>query len=172
MGKEVVTHQPQSLPASKQLAMSLVLKTRKHAALKGNPIAPVSKEQWENINQAIIKTVELILSKNVTLDSFGPDYWEMDEGLGVALVAEIRREIKELCTLRDPKLQRELMKMARDITHKEFRFPYRGGGVWFRFKMTNLQKAAQPIIITESDSLPNTVKIIPEITEQEVSRLK
>ncbi|KAI2470137.1 hypothetical protein F4781DRAFT_391870, partial [Annulohypoxylon bovei var. microspora] len=163
----ISTPQPQYLPTSKQPPNSPVLKTRKHAALTGNPTIPVSAEQWENVNQAIETTVELILSKNVTLDSFGPDYWEMDEGLGIALVAEIRREIKEICTLGDPKLQRELMKMARDITRKEFRFPYRGGGVWFRFKMTDLQKAVQPITDLGSDVSPEGTEVIYEAMEGE-----
>ncbi|KAI1449260.1 hypothetical protein F5Y02DRAFT_256164 [Annulohypoxylon stygium] len=155
VGKEAAKSQPRS-PTHKQLRRPLVLKTRKHAALKGNPTIPVSAEQWININQAIVKTVEFILSKNVTLDSFGPGYWEMDEGFGIALIAEIRRKIKEICTLISPKLQKELTKMAHDVTHKEFRFSYRGGGVWFRFKMTNLQKAVQPIIIPDNDVPPNT----------------
>ncbi|KAI0110969.1 hypothetical protein F4776DRAFT_641222 [Hypoxylon sp. NC0597] len=119
-------------------------KGRKHAALKGNPTGPVSAEQWENVNQAIEKTVELILSRKLALDSLRPGCWVMHEGLGVALVAEIRRPIREVCSLTNPKLQNKLRKMASDVTHKEFRFLYQGGGVWFRFKMTDLKKATQP----------------------------
>lgn len=128
------TPQPQSNKATKELPRTPVSKSRKHAALKGSPTGTVSPEQWDNVNRAIVQTVDLILSKNITLDGFGPDYWEMDEGLGIALVAEIRRAIKETCTLSDPKLQREISKMACDVMHEEFRFPYKGGGVWFRFK--------------------------------------
>ncbi|KAI1374901.1 hypothetical protein F4677DRAFT_446806 [Hypoxylon crocopeplum] len=127
-------------------------RNRKHAALRGTPTVYVSAEQWKNVNQAIEKTVDLVIGKRVALDSFGPRYWEMDEGLGVALVAEIRRPIKEICTLGDLKLQRELRKMARDVTHKEFRFPYKGGGVWFRFNMTDLQKATKSPLELELDA--------------------
>ncbi|KAI1211810.1 uncharacterized protein F4807DRAFT_416486 [Annulohypoxylon truncatum] len=169
MGEEVTTTQAQPPPLSKQLIKPLSLKTRKHAALKGRPMVPISTEQWENINRAIVKTVELILTKNLTLNSFGPDYWEMDEGLGIALVAEIRRGIKEICTLGDPKLQKKLMEMARDITHKEFRFSYRGGGVWFRFKMIDLQKAVQPVIIPEDDVSPNSSKMVHKVIGGEIS---
>ncbi|KAI1411421.1 hypothetical protein F5Y13DRAFT_200993 [Hypoxylon sp. FL1857] len=144
-GKGALTSQLPSNQAPKRPLNPPVSKGRKHAALKGNPTVPVTAEQWKNINQAIEETVELVLSKNLTLDGYGPDCWEMDEGLGVALVAEIRRPIKETCTLSDPKLEKELRKMARDVTQKEFRFPYKGGGVWFRFKMTDLQKATQRV---------------------------
>ncbi|KAI1779403.1 hypothetical protein F4818DRAFT_438177 [Hypoxylon cercidicola] len=140
-------------------------RSRKHAALKGSPTTTVSAEQWNNINQAIVKTVDSVLTQNITLDSFGPDYWEMDEGFGIALVAEIRRTIKETCTLSDPKLQRELRKMACDITHEEFRFPYKGGGVWFRFKMTDLQKAIKPMVSQQSDASPIINKNHKEIAE-------
>lgn len=130
----VSSPQSQSNKAIKQSTKPPVSKGRKHAALKGNPTVSVSAEQWKNINQAIEKTVDQVLARNINLDSFGPDYWEMDGDYGIALVAEIRRAIKETCTLKDPKLQREIRKMACDVTHGEFRFPYKGGGVWFRFK--------------------------------------
>lgn len=111
-------------------------KYKKHMALKGNARVRVSTEQWNNVNRAIEKTVEMILSKNTTPESFGPGpgHWEMDEGLGVALVAEIIRPINEICSLSNPKLREQLKGMARDVTQKEFRFPCNGGGVWFRFK--------------------------------------
>ncbi|KAI1140694.1 hypothetical protein F5Y05DRAFT_374506 [Hypoxylon sp. FL0543] len=133
-GKEAPSTQLPSSETPKRPPNSPASKGRKHAALKGSPTVPVSAEQWRNVNLAIEKTVELLLEKDLTLDSLGPDHWELDEGLGVALVAEIRRAIKERCTLSDRKLQKELKKMAGDVTHKEFRFPCKGGGVWFRFK--------------------------------------
>ncbi|KAI1473648.1 hypothetical protein F4774DRAFT_30901 [Daldinia eschscholtzii] len=117
----------------------------RHAALKSAPTVALSAGRWQNVNRAIEKTVEVVLSKNLTLDSFGPDCWEMDEGYGVALVAEIRREIKETCSLDNPKLQKRLRELAYDVTQKEFRFPFRGGGVWFWFKVTDLHKATQPM---------------------------
>ncbi|KAK6952157.1 hypothetical protein Daesc_006689 [Daldinia eschscholtzii] len=117
----------------------------RHAALKSPPKVALSAGRWQNVNRAIEKTVEIVLSKNLALDSFGPDCWEMDEGYGVALVAEIRREIKETCSLDNLKLQKRLRELAHDVTQKEFRFPFRGGGVWFWFKVTDLHKATQPM---------------------------
>lgn len=128
------TPQSQSNKLTKELITTPVSKSRKHAALKGTPTVAVSEEQWDNVNKAIVKTVDLVLAQNIVLDSFGPDYWEMDEGYGIALVAEIRRAIKEICSLSEPRLQRELRQMARNVTHGEFRFSCKGGGVWFRFK--------------------------------------
>ncbi|KAI1100985.1 hypothetical protein F4804DRAFT_335709 [Jackrogersella minutella] len=169
-GKRTSAPEPRSHTISKQLSEPSSPRTKKHAALKGNPVTPVSREQWENINQAIEKTVDLVLCKNITLDSFGPDYWEMDEGLGIALVAEIRRTIKEICCLNEPKLQKELRKMARDVTHKEFRVSYKGGGVWFWFRMTNLQKATQPMAPQESDALMKTVGLAHDTTDEKMNQ--
>ncbi|KAI0169737.1 hypothetical protein GGR52DRAFT_573793 [Hypoxylon sp. FL1284] len=127
---------------------------RKHAALRGHPTVHVSAEQWNNVNRSIVKTVDSILARNITLDSLGPDYWEIDEGYGIALVAEIRRAIKETCKLSDTRLQGKIRRMASDVSHEEFRFPCEGGGVWFRFKMTDLQKAMEPTNKQESDDSP------------------
>ncbi|KAI0838210.1 hypothetical protein F5Y06DRAFT_296750 [Hypoxylon sp. FL0890] len=153
-GKEAPFRQLSSSQIPKRPPTPSLSKGRKHAALKGSPTVPVSAEEWRNVNRAIEETVKLVLDKNMALDSLGPDYWELDEGLGVALVAEIKRAIKETCSLSDPKLQKQLKKMASDVTHKEFRFPCKGGGVWFRFKMTNLQKATQRVDDQGRDSPP------------------
>ncbi|KAI0379159.1 hypothetical protein F5Y04DRAFT_283246 [Hypomontagnella monticulosa] len=120
----------------RQAPKSPVSKDRKHMALKGNAKIRVSAEQWKNVNAAIEKTVDLILSKDGATRSFGPGpgYWEMDEGLGVALVAEIIRAFDGTCSLDNPKLRKQLKIMSRDITQGEFRFPCNGGGVWFRFR--------------------------------------
>ncbi|KAI8956538.1 hypothetical protein F5Y11DRAFT_167711 [Daldinia sp. FL1419] len=148
-GKGVNTTHQQSKRPSCQSLQSPISNDRRHTALAGAPGAILSAEGWRNVNRAILKTVDIVLSKNATLDSRKPDYWEIDEGLGVALVAEIRREIRETCTFANPKLKERLRQVAWDVTQKEFRFPYKGGGVWFWFKLTDLYKASQPI--TESD---------------------
>ncbi|KAI1079599.1 hypothetical protein F5B20DRAFT_590455 [Whalleya microplaca] len=122
-------------------------KGKKHAALLGYPSHALSDGEFANINIAIVKTVDSILGeKNLSLDGLGPERWELDAGFGVALEAEVRRPIKERCSFDDPKLQKELKRMSRDATQKEFRQPYQGGGVWFRFIMIDLHKAKQPIV--------------------------
>ncbi|OTA56859.1 hypothetical protein K449DRAFT_437705 [Hypoxylon sp. EC38] len=141
--KEVSTYQILLRRISERPPKPPMFKGRKHAALKGSPTVSVSAEQWKNVNRAIEETVELILSRNLALDGFGPDCWVIDEGLGVALVAEVKRPLREVCTLTNLKLQNMLRKMASDVTHKEFRFLFPGGGVWFRFKMTDLKKATE-----------------------------
>ncbi|KAL7621278.1 hypothetical protein AAE478_008597 [Parahypoxylon ruwenzoriense] len=130
-GKEggISVPQTQFNKTPKQPAKPPVTRGRKHAALGGSPKIAVSAEQWINVNRAIEKTVETVPSQNIALNSLGPDYWGMEEGLGVALIAEIRRSIKETCSLSNPKLQRQLRRMAYDVTHKEFCFPYQEGGV-------------------------------------------
>ncbi|KAI1654644.1 hypothetical protein F4813DRAFT_369733 [Daldinia decipiens] len=133
-GKGACAPQPPLNWKPHQPAIPPVPNDRRHAALQGGPKMALPAQSWRNVNQAIEKTVDIVLSKKMALKGFGPDCWEMDEGFGVALVAEIRREIKEDCTLDNPKLQKKLKEVARDVTAKEFRFPLKGGGVWFWFK--------------------------------------
>ncbi|CAJ2503834.1 Uu.00g112280.m01.CDS01 [Anthostomella pinea] len=116
---------------------------RKHAALKDRR-TPLTPEQWFNVNQAIKKTVDAVLAKNYELDGLGPGEWELDVELGVSLVAEVRyRPLKKQCSLNDPKLKAKLRKMARDVTHGEFRHTYDGGKVWFFFRLVDPDIVAQ-----------------------------
>ncbi|KAI0595242.1 hypothetical protein F4775DRAFT_570080 [Biscogniauxia sp. FL1348] len=118
----------------------------KHAALRGNPKSLLlTSEEWRNINQRIKMTVDKVLSRSYVLDGLGPGVWELHTNLGVALLAEvIVRPLKTPCSLADPKLMAKLRAMANDVTHKEFRYTYEGGKVWFRFKMIDLEVAMKP----------------------------
>ncbi|KAI1462904.1 uncharacterized protein F4812DRAFT_453930 [Daldinia caldariorum] len=103
---------------SRQQSKPPISNGRKHADLKSAPKVALSARRWKNVNRAIEKTVDIVLSRNIALDGFGPSYWEMDEGYAVAL--------------------KRLRKLARDGAQKEFQFPFRGNGVWFWFKATQL----------------------------------
>ncbi|KAI1495946.1 hypothetical protein F5X99DRAFT_425307 [Biscogniauxia marginata] len=120
---------------------------KQHAALRGNPKSLVlSPEEWRNINQRIRKTVDIVLSRNYTLEGSEPGIWVLDANLGVALLAEvIVRPLRTQCSLEDPKLHAKIRAMGNDVTHKEFRHTYVGGKVWFRFKMLDLELAIKPI---------------------------
>ncbi|KAI1643604.1 uncharacterized protein F4817DRAFT_368261 [Daldinia loculata] len=166
-GNGARTPQPLSNRKPHQPAISPVPNDRRHAALQGGPKVALSAQKWKNVNQAIEKTVDIVLSKKTALKGFGPDCWEMDGGFGVALVAEIRREIKEDCTLDNPKLQKKLKEVARDVTAKEFRFPFKGGGVWFWFKITDLHKATQPITEIQQAGTPSGADTIIKGTDDE-----
>ncbi|KAI0849882.1 hypothetical protein F5Y00DRAFT_45212 [Daldinia vernicosa] len=165
-GKGARTPQPPSNRKSHQPSILPVPNDRRHVALHG-PKVTLSAQKWKNVNQAIEKTVDIVLNKKMTLKGFGPDSWEMDEGFGVALVAEIRRKIKEDCTLENPKLQKKLREVARDVTAKEFRFPLRGGGIWFWFKITNLDKATQSITEAQQAGAPSEADTILKCTDDE-----
>ncbi|KAI0119099.1 hypothetical protein F4814DRAFT_458479 [Daldinia grandis] len=99
------------VPLNHQRTASLVPNYRMHTALRDGPKVALSAQGWKNVNRAIEKTV---------LGGFGSDCWEMDEGFGVVPVAEIRRKIKEDCTLDNPRLHKKLRGVAHDVTVTKF----------------------------------------------------
>ncbi|KAI1339342.1 hypothetical protein F5Y15DRAFT_416210 [Xylariaceae sp. FL0016] len=119
---------------------------KKHAALRGNPRRRLQPEEWYNVNRRIAATADIIISRNYVLDGLGPGKWDIDGGLGIALLACVQiRPLKAACSLSDEKIQSDILNMARDPSHPHFRHNSEIGNVWFQFRMLNLDLAVLPL---------------------------
>ncbi|KAI0532681.1 hypothetical protein GGR58DRAFT_517515 [Xylaria digitata] len=116
----------------------------RHAALRGD--FQFTPEEWYNVNQRIIETVNIVLPYGYLIQGPGPRTYELHAHLGVALVGDIViRPIQRPCSLKNPDLQRKIRQMAADPQHPEFRHTYLNGKVWFFFRILNPDIARQPL---------------------------
>ncbi|KAI1320426.1 hypothetical protein F5Y16DRAFT_389867 [Xylariaceae sp. FL0255] len=123
----------------------------KHVALSDQYLPTrLSPMEWRNINHRIVTTVNIVLQHNYVFKGPGPTTVELHARLGVALVVEnLIRPIRIPLPLANPDLQSKIRAMAGDVTHPPFRIIVPGGGVWFSFKVIDLQRARYAM--TEDD---------------------